>query len=143
MSTRSILSVLALVAVVAGFLFAAPAQPVSAANCASYHYVQYGENLFRISLRYGTSVAELQRLNGMGSSTRIYAGTSLCVASSPVIDPGNGAGRSYVVQWGDTLARIARAFGVDMYVLARVNGIYNVNHIYAGQVLSIPDFTIQ
>jgi LysM repeat protein len=46
--------------------------------------------------------------------------------------------RTYIVQPGDNLYRIALRFGVDMYTLARVNGIINLNLIYAGQVLIIP-----
>jgi nucleoid-associated protein YgaU len=46
--------------------------------------------------------------------------------------------RTYVVQPGDNLFRISLRFGVDMYTLARVNGIINLNLIYAGQVLIIP-----
>jgi spore germination protein len=133
-------SVIALILVLSALLFSIPTQAANAATCAQVHYVQQGQNLFRISLLYGTTVAELQRLNGLGSSTRIYAGTSLCVKADVLADP---VGKSYVVQYGDTLSRISRAFGVNMDVLARVNNIFNVNRIYAGQVLSIPDFTIQ
>jgi LysM repeat protein len=44
---------------------------------------------------------------------------------------------SYIVQRGDTLSRIARYFGVNLYTLAAVNGIYNLNRVYTGQVLNI------
>jgi|GEM_PF-3376609 len=47
-------------------------------------------------------------------------------------------GRTYVVQYGDTLAIIARRYGVNLYALAQANGIYNINLIYAGQRLRIP-----
>lgn len=134
-------SVVTIILVLSALLFSIPTQAASAPTCAQYHYVQYGQNLFRISLQYGTTVAELQRINGLGSSTRIYAGTSLCVKADVVADPVGD--RTYVVQYGDTLSRIARAFGVNMDVLARINNILNVNRIYAGQVLSIPDVTIQ
>jgi spore germination protein YaaH len=46
--------------------------------------------------------------------------------------------RYYVVRWGDTLASIARRFGVSMWAIARANGITNLNCIYAGQMLRIP-----
>ena len=47
-------------------------------------------------------------------------------------------GDVYVVQPGDTLAEIASRFGVDMNVLAEVNGIQNIDHIEVGQELLIP-----
>ena len=42
-----------------------------------------------------------------------------------------------MVQRGDTLFRIARRFGVNLFALAAVNGIVNVNRIFAGQRLVI------
>ncbi len=44
----------------------------------------------------------------------------------------------HIVQRGDTLASIARHYGVDMWTLARANGISNPNRIYVGQRLLIP-----
>ncbi len=48
------------------------------------------------------------------------------------------APRVHVVRYGETLGSIARMYGVDVYELARVNHIYNLNWIYAGQRLIIP-----
>jgi LysM repeat protein len=44
----------------------------------------------------------------------------------------------HVVRRGETLYSIARRYGVDMWSIARANGIANPNHIYAGQRLVIP-----
>ncbi len=109
-------------------------------NCTTSHRIQSGETLYRIARRYGTTVAELQRINNLGTSTLIYAGNNLCVSMG---SPNPPTGTSYTVQPGDMLSRIARRFGVDMNVLARVNNIRDVNRIYVGQVLTIPDFTTQ
>jgi lipoprotein-anchoring transpeptidase ErfK/SrfK len=45
---------------------------------------------------------------------------------------------SYVVQQGDTLAKIAARMGVSTWALAEANGIYDANLIYVGQVLATP-----
>lgn len=45
---------------------------------------------------------------------------------------------TYVVKPGDSLAWIARHYGVTVQALAAHNSIYNVNIIYVGQVLTIP-----
>lgn len=45
---------------------------------------------------------------------------------------------TYVVQYGDTLARIAARYNTTVQAIATANSIYNPNHIYAGQVLVIP-----
>jgi LysM repeat protein len=44
----------------------------------------------------------------------------------------------HIVQRGETLYSIARRYGVNMWAIARANGIANPNRIYAGQRLVIP-----
>lgn len=46
--------------------------------------------------------------------------------------------QAYVVQRGDTLARIGRRFGVSWRDLATVNCIVNPNRIFRGQVIYVP-----
>jgi LysM repeat protein len=50
--------------------------------------VKRGDNLYRISLLYRTTVALLQRANCMGSSTIIYVGQVLYVPNVPTSTPG-------------------------------------------------------
>ncbi len=50
-----------------------------------------------------------------------------------------GGGNSYhTVRYGETLFSIGRTYNVNPYVIADSNGLYNPDHIYAGQVLYIP-----
>jgi LysM repeat protein len=44
----------------------------------------------------------------------------------------------HVVQYGDTLSRLALRYGTTIQAIAARNGIRNVNLIYVGQVLYIP-----
>jgi len=46
--------------------------------------------------------------------------------------------RVHVVQRGETLSGIAARYGMNMWTLARMNGITNPNRIYVGQQLVIP-----
>jgi LysM repeat protein len=48
-------------------------------------------------------------------------------------------GGSYVVQPGDTLFSIAQRFGVSASELATINGLYDVNRVFVGQVLALPN----
>jgi LysM repeat protein len=49
------------------------------------------------------------------------------------------AGRTYVVQWGDTLRKIADRTGVSVYDIQAVNPqIWNPNWIFYGQVINLP-----
>jgi LysM repeat protein len=126
-----------------------PAQPVPAANVV-YHTVQRGEHLSAIAQRYGLRWTDLAAANGLANPSRIYAGQQLIIpgataapAASPApapAQPAPAAGqRTHVVQRGEHLSAIARAYGVTWPALAAVNNISNPNHIYAGQTLVIPD----
>ncbi|MDY7076502.1 MAG: PA14 domain-containing protein [Chloroflexota bacterium] len=44
----------------------------------------------------------------------------------------------HIVQRGDTLYSIARRYGMDVWTLARANGIVNPNRIYVGQRIVVP-----
>lgn len=137
MKFKAFISAVVLATSVVGMTFGAPAQTAEAsALCSQYHTVQRGENLFRIGLAYGLNVNTLQSMNGLPNPNRIYAGQTLCVRVQQTP-------RTHVVQPGDWLAKIARQYGVSTSVLARVNNLWNWNYIYPGQVLVIPDFTIQ
>lgn len=43
--------------------------------------------------------------------------------------------QKYTVVWGDTLSLIARTWNVNTYVLAKYNGIENIDLIEVGQVI--------
>lgn len=47
-------------------------------------------------------------------------------------------GCAYTVRRGDDLFRIGVRYGVTYHYLAQINGIYNPNYVYAGQVISVP-----
>jgi LysM repeat protein len=53
--------------------------------------------------------------------------------------PTRGRGVYYVVAPGDTLFRVATAYGVDYRDIVRENGIEDPQHIEVGQRLFIPD----
>lgn len=53
-------------------------EPNYGSSASSSHVVAAGENLYRISLRYGTSVSAIQAANGM-SDTTIYPGQKLII----------------------------------------------------------------
>lgn len=58
--------------------------------------------------------------------------------AAPVAVTQQSNGLVYVVQRGDTLSAIARAYGVSVKTLAAYNGLANPNRIYVGQTLYIP-----
>ncbi len=118
--------------------------PPSGGTCV--HVVQRGENLFRISLRYGTTVHVLQDLNGIANIHLILVGQQLVVPNCSggpggpnVPPPPPGGGRIHVVRQGENLFRISLTYGVPLAsVLAANPQITNPNLIYIDQQIVIP-----
>jgi len=118
----------------------AMAEPVVAAT-PGQHIVQAGENLFRIALRYGTTVDAIAQANGITNAALIYVGQVLTIPSGAVVppqQPPSGGEVSHTVQPGENLFRIALRYNYDQYYIARYNGIGNPSLIYVGQVIRIP-----
>jgi membrane-bound lytic murein transglycosylase D len=122
------------------------------------HRVRRGETLSRIAAKYGISTRALQHANGLRSPNQIRVGQRLKIPgyappplaevapssapatpqiarSAPEPAPAEGV---YRVRRGDTLASIARKFGVSARDLAVINHIQNANQIHPGQVIELP-----
>jgi LysM repeat protein len=149
--------VLAVVAVLAlvGLTAASPAPAAAWGPTPGYHVVQPGETLSSIAWRYGVTTWSIASANGIWNPNYIYVGQVLVIqggtypcpgcpypwpqpAPKPQPYPGPIYRCSYRVQYGDTMSAIAWRLRVDVWTLARTNGIYNLNWIYAGQWLRIP-----
>lgn len=99
--------------------------------------VERGDTLSHIARRHGISVAELQRINDLGNSTRIYAGQELRVSRSGGGSPATGGNRHRIAR-GDTLSGIAARYGVSLRALAAANDLAPGSTIYAGSTLLVP-----
>ncbi len=136
-----------------------PAPILSGADCV--HEVVLGENLFRLSLRYGVGVADIARSSGITNINLIFVGQKLVIpgcGTTGVVPPattipsgelgtggplpgtgtGTGSGRIHTVQQYETLFQISLIYGVPINSIASANGISNINVIYIGQELVIP-----
>ncbi|HEY74541.1 MAG: hypothetical protein B6I35_02825 [Anaerolineaceae bacterium 4572_32.2] len=106
------------------------------------HVVQAGENLFRIALRYGTTVQALAALNSIYNPGHVVAGQRLVIpgsATTPSLayQPQH-ASTTHTVQRGETLSVIAQRYGVALWTLAQINNIANPALILPGQVIIVP-----
>lgn len=128
------IAALLVLAIGPGAASAAPSATAGGSGCGQFYTVRYGDTLYRIALRFHTSVWKLTQLNGLSNPNRIYAGQVLCVK------PGGEVpfGFLYTVRRGDTLYSIARSYRWTAAYLASVNHLPNPNQIYAGRVLLIP-----
>lgn len=96
---------------------------------AATYYVQPGDTLYLIGLRYDLSPWQMMQNNGLTTST-IYPGQKLWV-------PDGGGGFTYTVQPGDTLFLMGQRFGVSYQSIMSANKLSS-DYILPGTVLWIP-----
>ena len=107
----------------------------------SYHKVRSGENLTSIALRYGTTVDQIKKINGL-TSNNIVVGQRLKVKpsqeSSSSRAPQTGSSkRYYTVKSGDTFGRIAQRNRMSISQLKRLNPGINIDRLSIGQKIRI------
>ena len=103
------------------------------------HIVQPGENLFRISLRYGTTVDAIAKANNIVNPWFIYVGQKLIIpGGGGGMPPSGPGGKTHVVQPGETLYSIAVRYNTTVQALVVANNLSNPNLIYVGQTLKVP-----
>ena len=97
--------------------------------------MRWGDTLYRIAVRYGTSVSALMNLNGITNPNYIVAGQTICVKPG-----GCGAPGASCTPFAPEICfeSIAARYGWGTWYLANVNHIANPDRIYVGQVILIP-----
>jgi polysaccharide biosynthesis protein PslG len=133
----------------------------------STYVVQAGDTLFRIAARNGTTVQQILALNNLRDPNSIIVGQRLqlppantavptaaatsaptsvataataaaATAAPTAVGTPSVIGGTYVVQAGDTLARIALRNGTTVAALVSLNNLSNPNVIFIGQRLNLP-----
>ncbi|MBU2488597.1 MAG: LysM peptidoglycan-binding domain-containing protein, partial [Proteobacteria bacterium] len=99
------------------------------------HVVQRGDSLWNLAQRYGTTVAAIQKANGLSGSS-LLIGQKLTVPGGKGV-PADKASRTYVVRIGDCPASIAGKHNMDLIRFLAVNGLSSRSKIYPGQKLSV------
>jgi len=112
--------------------------PASAQASGPVHVVQRGENLYRIAMRYGTTVQAIARANGIRNPNLIYVGQRLIIPGGGYHPPAPGCPCIHTVRRGETLIQIAWRYGTTVQWLTQANHLWNPNYIWAGQRLCVP-----
>jgi LysM repeat protein len=104
------------------------------------HIVDAEENLFRIAIRYNTTVDSIQRSNNLHDTT-IYPGQELTVPCNPAqivgVNPSCGDSVVHTVLTGENLYRIGLSYGVSVVAIKSANSLAS-DMIVVGDQLRIP-----
>jgi LysM repeat protein len=134
---------LVVVAVLLCAFFTTTGDALALSQCSSYITVQWGDTLSGIAALCGTTMDAIRAANP-GLGWWLYAGQVLYIPSgyspsSSYNPPVYLTPRTYVVQSGDTLKKIAAWAGTSVEEILAVNPqITNANWIYVGQVINLP-----
>lgn len=111
------------------------------------HTVKVGDTLNKIAATYQTTVANLVKTNGISNPNLIIVGQTLTVrgtssttatsTSDSTSTTDTTTTSTYTVKSGDTVAKIAAAYGVSVSDIKSWNSLSNVNLILVGQTLSV------
>ncbi|MDP2950550.1 MAG: LysM peptidoglycan-binding domain-containing protein [Chloroflexota bacterium] len=103
------------------------------------------ERLAAIASQTETLTADIQSLSDTLVSAEIARGLQADLLKGWIeslradSESGGSPTCGYRVKDGDTVCSIAADYGIDPWTLARANLIYDLNHIFTGQLLVIPD----
>ncbi|MCY9041617.1 peptidoglycan endopeptidase LytE [Bacillus inaquosorum] len=113
----------------------------SSSSSSSTYKVKSGDSLWKISKKYGMTVSELKKLNGLksdllriGQVLKLKGSTSSSSSSSSKVSSSSTS--TYKVKSGDSLSKIASKYGTTVSKLKSLNGLKS-DLIYAGQVLKV------
>lgn len=98
------------------------------------YQVEYGDDLDIIANKVGSTVQELIEINSLNGRD-IMAGELIIV---PNRNNENDMFIKYIVKSGDTLYMIAKNNGVNINLLAILNGLNKDDYIYPNQEIIIP-----
>ena len=98
------------------------------------HIVKAGETLAQLARLYRTTTAAIRSANpGLQDPDHLTVGMVLTITIGT--EP---PARTHVVRRGESLASIARRYGVSLQALVQANGLVDPNQLRVGQVLVIP-----
>ena len=117
------------------------AKKPQAAPRAATHTVASGDTVSHLASRYGVSVRSIIKANGLDDRALIVVGQKLTIPGTTASEPKApraDAARTYRVEAGDTVSRIASRFGTSVAAIVKANGLDARALIVVGQELKVP-----
>ncbi|WP_163182319.1 peptidoglycan endopeptidase LytE [Bacillus subtilis] len=113
----------------------------SSSTSSSTYKVKSGDSLWKISKKYGMTINELKKLNGLksdllrvGQVLKLKGSISSSSSSSSKVSSSSTS--TYKVKSGDSLSKIASKYGTTVSKLKSLNGLKS-DVIYVNQVLKV------
>ncbi|MED4892919.1 MULTISPECIES: GH25 family lysozyme [Heyndrickxia] len=106
----------------------------AAASKTNVYVVKRGDTLGAIAKKYGTTVAQLAKLNGIKNVNKIYVGEKIVVSGTV---KAASTKKYYTVKRGDTVSEIAAKYHVTVAKVKAWNKLADVNRIYPGEKLRV------
>tara|TARA_Y100001968_G_scaffold311567_1_gene333787 strand:+ start:745 stop:1599 length:855 start_codon:yes stop_codon:yes gene_type:complete len=101
--------------------------------------IKPGDTLSEIAERYKIPLKALMQINGIDNPSLIRIGQKIKTskANQTLREPGGNI--IHIVKSGESLGRIALTYGVSEGDIVSINRIDNINYLYKGQKLRIPN----
>jgi len=112
-----------------------PQKPAFKEGGVAAYRVKKGDSLWLVARRFGTTVSEIKKLNGL-SRNNLTIGQVIRIRSSSAGDNAVSA-KTCVVEKGDTLSAMALRNRIDLGKLFKLNGFNRNSLIYPGQTVIV------
>ena len=97
------------------------------------HTIKKGDTLYQLSRYYNVTINEIMRANANMNVYNLQVGDEICIPTMPARPE-----KTYVVNEGDTISDVSKAFGVSFDVLAKSNPALLDVELPEGLILRMP-----
>lgn len=104
------------------------------AGCRGYvHVIEAGDTLYKLARKYDVKLFDIMRLNPYVNVYNLQIGDEICIPTMAARPE-----KTYVVNEGDTIEKVLKAFDVDFNTLARWNPTLMEIELPEGLILKMP-----
>lgn len=101
------------------------------------HEIKEGETLSQLAKKYGTTVGDIMRFNGMNTDSKLFVGEKVKIPEAGQTVVASTA-KTHIVEKGETLYQLSKKYGVTVNQLRDWNNITG-NNIQIGQTLKVSE----
>lgn len=103
-------------------------------ECRGYiHVVEAGDTLYKLARKYDVKLFDIMRLNPYVNVYNLQVGDEICIPTMAAKPE-----KTYIINEGDTIAQILKAFDVEFEDLARWNPTLMEIELPEGLILRMP-----